>query len=461
MKKATLSLFFLLSFMSCVVYSFASVLILSPDGACATKPSLESAMVDADASGKTVVVTSPQIVSTRLAWPENKELKFSKGGYLTFSGTGSLSGLKESTPEMFGSNTNPGTTDMTVAIKAAYDTAINSNCPLILTGPYLVSSTISPHYVDRALSAANRYHSIPVIGKGQQITIINYTGTGYAIDYRTNLSPDKYLDTVTIKGGLQIHTSTGGGIALPAGGGIVIEDFFMNGCAAGRWGLYLDGSHAGGVGIYNIKIGTGRFWHNNEDYKGGAIYANNFLSMDIQNVFISQQQVDGPVCQFTNYRNLNIENTQIEGTNPATTKQIGILLGGGAAGDTGFQTVLNNLYFEGRIDTAIALGTQTMFGIKVQNIFCNFYSGKSSPVVFDAGSTNTHKGIEVDGITYYSSDTGTGGGYIINDPSKLVNNPSANNFNASSPGSQQIRRWTQPTGFLINSKSDIIPSATR
>lgn len=63
--------------------------------------SLAEASVAASAVNKTIVVTSPQVVTTAIAWPADRELRFEKGGYVTFTGSGALTGLKEARPEWF------------------------------------------------------------------------------------------------------------------------------------------------------------------------------------------------------------------------------------------------------------------------------------------------------------------------------------------------------------------------
>ena len=82
--------------------SNADVLVFSPNGNHTTKPDITTACTAADVAGKTVVVTSPQVITTAISWPSDRELKFEEGGYITFTGAGSLTGLKEAQPEWFG-----------------------------------------------------------------------------------------------------------------------------------------------------------------------------------------------------------------------------------------------------------------------------------------------------------------------------------------------------------------------
>lgn len=66
------------------------VLILSPNGIHTTKATLAAAALAADVAGKTVVVTSPQTITTAITWPADRAIEFKKGGYLTLSGGGSF-----------------------------------------------------------------------------------------------------------------------------------------------------------------------------------------------------------------------------------------------------------------------------------------------------------------------------------------------------------------------------------
>lgn len=122
-----------------VTTAHAAILVFSPDGTYATKSDLAAAAAAADVAGKTVIVTSPQVVTTAIVWPADRDLRFEKSGYVTYSGTGALTGLQEVRPEMFGANTIPGTTDMTAAITAAAACAKASKGTLILSGRYAVT----------------------------------------------------------------------------------------------------------------------------------------------------------------------------------------------------------------------------------------------------------------------------------------------------------------------------------
>lgn len=68
---------------------------------------------------------------------------FSAGDYQVFSGSGTVTELKESRPEWFTSNTIPGTMDMTSAITSAIASVTASYGKVILDSYYLISGNIS------------------------------------------------------------------------------------------------------------------------------------------------------------------------------------------------------------------------------------------------------------------------------------------------------------------------------
>ena len=120
-----------------------SIIAFSQNGKFITKTSLATAASDSDCAGKTIVVTSPQVITTAIVWPTDRELKFEKGGYLTFTGSGAITGLTEVQPEWFGLNTTPGTTDMTTAVQAAINTKANVkfNATTYLVGTLSIPET--------------------------------------------------------------------------------------------------------------------------------------------------------------------------------------------------------------------------------------------------------------------------------------------------------------------------------
>ena len=81
------------------------------------------------------------VILTALAFPTNITVKMPAGAY--FSGAavtaGTITGLQEAYPEMFGVNTTPGTTDMSVALQAALNAAPTVR---LLTTTYKITDTI-------------------------------------------------------------------------------------------------------------------------------------------------------------------------------------------------------------------------------------------------------------------------------------------------------------------------------
>jgi Pectate lyase superfamily protein len=346
-----------------------------------------------------------------------------------------------------------GTTNDTAAIQAAIAAAITANCALYVpAGKYLISSSITPTYVSNGSDPMARNHSILIYGDGYASTIFVYTGTGYCLDYTVNIN-SAYTDYIHIQG-IQIASTTGGGVSMPASGGVVVKDFFMNGCASGKWGLSLDGSYGGGVGIYNIDIGDCRFWHNTTGYAGGAIYVNNFFNCHIHDCFTSQSQKDGAINLMKNGRELMIDNCMIEGITTSTL-QTGIAIGPIASDgtvsstDSIFNTMIQNCHFEGSLDTAIRLGTTRQFNVYVENVDASFLAGKPNSIIFDASTATDHFGVRVDGLQYYNADTNSGTGYIVNDPNNLVSMQMSRNFNAST-GNQANRAWKQVTDWQLD-----------
>lgn len=333
-----------------------------------------------------------------------------------------------------------GLTDDTTAFQNAIDSAVALQCDLFIpNGTYLITETLFPTYVGNIDNPSERDHSIKIYGLDSWTTIIEYTGTGYFIDYQSTVGGDKYLDNVRVEG-LQVVTSTGGGLAIPAGGAIYIKDFFMNGCGASYYGIYIDGSFSGGVGSYNIDIDDCRFWSNTSSYQGGSIYIENFLSAKIQNCFISKQQKDGAITYFAHGRNLELSNVMIENPDAVVTSQVGIQIGANNATDSIFSTRIVNCYFEGILNTCVKLGGTAQYNVLIQDAFVNFFDGQPIGTFFDASTSSSHFGLRVDGLTYYCSDAGSpGSAKIISDQYNRVSLERA--VNASTEVAQASRTW--------------------
>lgn len=133
--KYILSLFIALLFCSTSFAASPSILVSTKDGKYTAVTSLAAANVAAN-DGKTVVVTGVlSAVMSNISsasvhrWRPDIELKVEKGGMI--GSTTKFTGLKEARPEWFGTNTTPGTTDMTSALNKAIKAAADGG---IVTG---------------------------------------------------------------------------------------------------------------------------------------------------------------------------------------------------------------------------------------------------------------------------------------------------------------------------------------
>ena len=117
---------------------------------------LNAAFASSDTLGKIIVVTDAQAMTanidtagrglvveyggmiTTTGFTLANNAPFEAGDYQVFSGSGTVTGLKESRPEWFSPNTTPGTTDMTAAIQKAINAASASWDPATYgsTSPY-------------------------------------------------------------------------------------------------------------------------------------------------------------------------------------------------------------------------------------------------------------------------------------------------------------------------------------
>ncbi|OHD24878.1 MAG: hypothetical protein A2Y38_16230 [Spirochaetes bacterium GWB1_59_5] len=140
MKRFIASLMMVMGLMAGCGESSAAVLGITDKGTVISQASLAACRTAAGI--KTCRVTTPQVITTALVWPEDRALEFTPGAYVTFTGSGALTGLKGNIrPEWFGVNTTPGTTDMSPAIQKAVDAAIDGQSTLYLTGVYGIGGT--------------------------------------------------------------------------------------------------------------------------------------------------------------------------------------------------------------------------------------------------------------------------------------------------------------------------------
>ena len=111
------------------------VTVISPNlGEPVTKMDLATANSSPDCAGTDIWVNTHIVVTTPIVAATDRQIHFGKGGYVTFTGSGALTGLAEARPEWFGSS-NTG---------LAFLNAVNS---LVIGGTLKLSaaSYISPY----------------------------------------------------------------------------------------------------------------------------------------------------------------------------------------------------------------------------------------------------------------------------------------------------------------------------
>jgi len=171
-KTQILSLLLIIGFLLIVSCGFvdASILICGSTGCFPTKDTLAVLAMDPDVAGKTVIVTSPQVVSTAIIWPADRDLKFERGGFLKFSAPGKLSGLKEARPEWFGAKAD--NMDASIAANnAALQAALNASKTVFLSaGIYKFSANLFLQ-PDTTIKGVNEY-----------TTKLQFSGTGVALN---------------------------------------------------------------------------------------------------------------------------------------------------------------------------------------------------------------------------------------------------------------------------------------
>lgn len=294
--------------------------------------------------------------------------------------------------------TGAGSADDRAALVSALAACAAAKKSLYLpAGTYIVSAAITVS----SFTVGGRTVAVPIIGDGYTVSVISNTGTGAVFAYGD-------VDAILIVG-IQIATSTGGGISLGECGGLHLENFYMNGCAAGKWAI----EQTTGT-VYTASITRSRFWNNGTDYAGGVLSIANALNVLLESSFISKQAKDGAVISLTNTKAFKAQNCQFETTSAVTT-QVFISLSGQC-----FTFEAENCYIEGTWNTFVKqAANQTAVG-KLKDIFAWQYAaasgGNASPVVLDISNSANHRVWDVDGLVYLNDHTSAGTGYIINDP---------------------------------------------
>lgn len=118
----------------------------------------------------TLVISTVMPVTTAVAVQPTLKLLFTGGGYLSLSGSGAVTGLKETTPEMFGA-AGDGTTDDSLKIQQAIS-ALDTGGTLTLANgkTYLVDATQAVSYAGGTMYAAvTLLSNITIEGNGATV----------------------------------------------------------------------------------------------------------------------------------------------------------------------------------------------------------------------------------------------------------------------------------------------------
>lgn len=314
------------------------------------------------------------------------------------------------------------TTDLSPYIQAALDAAAAAKTGLAFQGTFLITNQL----IWSTWQFAGRDVAVPLLGVGYNSAIIKSTVAGYALSLPTG------SDYVTLEG-MACITTTGGFLNINGDcGGMFFDKFFMNGCAANYYAV----NQQSGV-IYTADFNRSRFWKS-DGYLGGVFNmegSDGGINIAFRNSFISQQKKDGDISTITNCKNFIIDNVQCEGTNTTATDMCFWALK-----ENNFNFYTNNLYLEGNWNKAVrsVVGSANR-GIRMYGTRSWSYVDSPSSTVLDM-PTGTCFDAVVKGVNYFCQDTGSGTGYIINDPDNIC---SLENYSNVSTGNQASRAWKQ------------------
>lgn len=242
----------------------AAVLVMSQDGTYRAKASLAAANTALDAAGKTIVVTSPQVLTGNLTLSTTRVWRFVKGAtvntagftlnvngapfeagdHQVFTGTGTVTGLSITKPQWFGNNAVPGTTDMTAAVQAAAGAGYH----LRLTQLYKTTAPLDPTGLTEISGDSYKNTGLDYYGTGSGILTVNPVNTsGYGNLKMHNFRVKGYGGT----------GNTGAGIAIQAGGKAYydIDHVWITGNF--KYGVVFDQAIVSGIQNSIIESGTG------------------------------------------------------------------------------------------------------------------------------------------------------------------------------------------------------------
>ena len=282
----------------------AAILVRSPSGQITTEATLAAASTDADCSGKTIIVTSPQTVTTAITWPTDRKLTFDNGGYITFSGVGALTGaLSECKPEYFGVNTTPGVTDMLAALNSCVSALPSTGGKIILatgqtaiSGPLVINTPIK-------LSGFGNYSG----AASELVKLASATGNAITVTAANTTLSDFLL--------LGINGNTGDGIQVLAPNvsmrNLTVEGMGGNGI---RIGEDTTGNNSNNWSLYDVE---------SSDNNSNGLYLHDYDSKASDGSAVNFKAVGNTSNGL--YSNLAVSNT-FSGTTAVSNGSWGVLV---------------------------------------------------------------------------------------------------------------------------------------
>ncbi|MBD0379757.1 hypothetical protein [Paenibacillus sedimenti] len=300
-------------------------------------------------------------------------------------------------PRMAGETTDDG------RFQRALTSIGSSGTLYVPSGIYTVQSSIAPNV--SSISNVARSGGLTIVGDNMYSSVIQYTGSEYCFDFTLNQNEVDALWMVNI----QIDTTTGGGVKLPQGGQLYFDGFFQNGCASGKWGIYMDGKFQSGYGVYMVEITRSRFWRDASlgGYQGQALYIYDYHTISVSQTFISQTKFNGSIVVIVDGKNCSFRDVAIEGGNPSTTQQTMLEFRGFNSNIT-----LENLYLEGNWNTGIYFDPDgAAKNVNIYGLYAWCYNRKESIALIPGKNDN----INIEGLVYKCDSIESSVNVIIND----------------------------------------------
>ena len=246
-----------------------------------TQATIEAALTAIGTTNKVTLLLRPGnwVILTALAFPANVTVNMPAGAYFSgaavTAGTITIASNQEVTPEMFGLNTVPGTTDMTTALQAAVNARLTNNTVRLTATSYKTTSVITfpvtSHYitiVSDCGSVINAAHT----GDGINLTVTNENYGRHSLIGIDIVGPNSYYgDSYTSTGaGVRMHRGVSPGTETATAYKNVIRDVEITGF---KYGILMQSAY-----LTNVE-GRTYIWGNEYGLyvEGGPTNTNTFV----------------------------------------------------------------------------------------------------------------------------------------------------------------------------------------